>query len=91
MIRGASAEFVLERRREEAQLSKSKPTAGHLKRRDVVAADQLKMDRISTLATVKGGMGGIAGRVVGHTVGAGGTAAIRRVGREGSRGLEDND
>ena len=48
------------------------------------------MDGISALGTGMDGQGGISSRVVGHAVDAGSTAAIRRVGRGGSRGVGDN-
>ena len=43
-IRGTSTKFVLERKREEAQLSVSKHRDGHLQCRTVVAVGQFRMD-----------------------------------------------
>ena len=76
---------------EEAQISESKPMAAHLQCRNVVAAGQLRMDGFSALNTGMDGLGGISGRVVGHAVDAGGTAAIWRAGRGGSRDVGDID
>ena len=81
----------MERSGEEAQISESKPMAAHLQCRNVVAAGQLRMDGFSALNTGMDGLGGISGRVVGHAVDPGGTAAIRRAGRGGSRDVGDID
>ena len=90
-IRGASTEFVLERRNKEAQVSENKPTTNHLQHRNVVATGQLRMDGISSLCAGTGKPRGTVGCVVGHTVDAVGTAALWRIGRGGSTSRSNNN